>query len=145
MSTPDGPAVVPVNYDVINGGIAFRTAPKSLPAAAAGSQVAFEVDHVEEAMSQGWSVLVAGHARMVTEPDAVRRPTDLAHTKPWPGANARCGCRSSPHASPGTALLRSREECLPDSPARYVPCSTARCLIPTPVRPPVRPEWRTHR
>lgn len=59
-------------------------------------------------MSQDWSVLVAGHARVVTEPDAVRRPTDLAHTKPWPGANARCGCRSSPHASPGTELLRSR-------------------------------------
>lgn len=85
MSTPDGPAVVPVDYDVIDGGIAFRTAPKSLPAAAAGSQVAFEVDHVEEAMDQGWSALVAGHARVVTEPDAARRPTDLTHTKPWPG------------------------------------------------------------
>ncbi len=25
--------------------------------------VAFEVDHVDEAMSEGWSVLVRGHAR----------------------------------------------------------------------------------
>ncbi|GAB2808152.1 pyridoxamine 5'-phosphate oxidase family protein [Streptomyces chlorus] len=85
VSTPDGPAVVPVNYDVIDGEIAFRTAPESTPAAAVGSQVAFEVDHVDEAMSQGWSVLVAGHARVVTEPDTVRRLAGRAHTKPWPG------------------------------------------------------------
>ncbi|WP_326655087.1 MULTISPECIES: pyridoxamine 5'-phosphate oxidase family protein [unclassified Streptomyces] len=85
VSTPDGPAVVPVNYEVIDDAIAFRTAPDSVPAAAVGTDVAFEVDHMDEAMSQGWSVLVVGPARVVTEPDAVRRLTDRAHTKPWAG------------------------------------------------------------
>lgn len=85
VSTPDGPAVVPVNYDVIDDAIVFRTAPGSVPAAAVGSDVAFEVDHVDEAMSQGWSVLVVGSARVVTEPDEVRRLADRAHTKPWAG------------------------------------------------------------
>ncbi|WKX06900.1 pyridoxamine 5'-phosphate oxidase family protein [Streptomyces sp. NL15-2K] len=85
VSTPDGPAVVPVNYDVIGDEIVFRTAPDSLPAAAVDSQVAFDVDHVEEAMSQGWSVLVVGLARVVAEPDAVQRLVDRAHTTPWPG------------------------------------------------------------
>ncbi|WP_328835265.1 pyridoxamine 5'-phosphate oxidase family protein [Streptomyces europaeiscabiei] len=85
MSTPDGPAVVPVNYEVVGDAIAFRTAPDSVPAAAVGSEVAFEVDHVDEAMSQGWSVLVVGPARAVTEPDAVRTLVSHAHTTPWAG------------------------------------------------------------
>jgi hypothetical protein len=85
VSTLDGPAVVPVNYEVIDDAIAFRTAPDSVPAAAVGTDVAFEVDHVDEATSQGWSVLVVGPARVVTEPDAVRRLADRAHTRPWAG------------------------------------------------------------
>ncbi|KOU36264.1 pyridoxamine 5'-phosphate oxidase family protein [Streptomyces sp. WM6378] len=86
VSTPDGPAVIPVNYEVVDDAIAFRTAPGSAPAAAVGSEVAFEVDHVDEAMSQGWSVLVVGPARVVTEPDEVRRLADRAHTTPWAGS-----------------------------------------------------------
>ncbi|WP_329530895.1 DUF1918 domain-containing protein [Streptomyces sp. NBC_01450] len=85
VSTPGGPAVVPVNYEVVDDAIVFRTAPDSAPAAAVGTDVAFEVDHVDEAMSQGWSVLAVGPARAVTEPDAVRRLTDRAHSKPWAG------------------------------------------------------------
>ena len=72
-------------YEVIDDAIAFRTAPDSAPAAAVGTDVAFEVDHVDEAMSQGWSVLVVGPARVVSEPDTVRRLVDGAHTTPWPG------------------------------------------------------------
>ncbi|WP_155056077.1 DUF1918 domain-containing protein [Streptomyces blattellae] len=85
VSTPEGPAVVPVNYEVVDDAIAFRTAPDSVPAAAVGAEVAFEVDHLDEAMSQGWSVLAVGPARVVTEPEAVRRLVDHAHTTPWAG------------------------------------------------------------
>lgn len=85
VSTQDGPAVVPVNYEVVDEEIAFRTAPDSVPAAAVGSEVAFEVDHVDEALSRGWSVLVVGPARVVTDPDAVRRLVDRAHASPWAG------------------------------------------------------------
>ncbi|MGW2745570.1 DUF1918 domain-containing protein [Streptomyces sp. NPDC001450] len=85
VSTPDGPAVVPVNYEVIDDAIAYRTTPDSVPAAAVGAEVAFEVDHVDEALSQGWSVLVVGPARVVTEPDVVRRLAEHAHAEPWAG------------------------------------------------------------
>lgn len=85
VSTADGPAIVPVNYEVIDDAIAFRTKPHSVPAAAVGTEVAFEVDHVDEAMSQGWSVLVVGPARVVTEPDEVRRLAERAHSTPWAG------------------------------------------------------------
>ena len=85
VSTPDGPAVMPVNYEVVDDAIAFRTAPGAAPAAAVGADVAFEVDHVDEAMSRGWSVLAVGPARVVTDPDEVRRLADRAHTEPWAG------------------------------------------------------------
>ncbi|MCL6735979.1 pyridoxamine 5'-phosphate oxidase family protein [Streptomyces neyagawaensis] len=85
VSSASSPAVVPVNYEVVGDTIAFRTAPESVPAAAVGSEVAFEVDHVDEAMSQGWSVLAVGTARVVTEPDEVRRLVEGAHSTPWAG------------------------------------------------------------
>ncbi|MCC9711385.1 DUF1918 domain-containing protein [Streptomyces sp. MNU76] len=86
VTAPDGrPAVVPVNYEVVGDTIAFRTAPESLLAAAVGTEVAFEVDHVDEPLSQGWSVLAVGPASVVTEAGAVRRLTERAHTTPWSG------------------------------------------------------------
>ncbi|MFF5343469.1 pyridoxamine 5'-phosphate oxidase family protein [Streptomyces althioticus] len=86
VTAPDGrPAVVPVNYEVVDDAIVFRTRPGSVPAAAAGNEVAFEVDHVDEAMSQGWSVLAVGPATTVTEPDAVRELVRRAHTETWAG------------------------------------------------------------
>ncbi|WP_405877853.1 MULTISPECIES: pyridoxamine 5'-phosphate oxidase family protein [unclassified Streptomyces] len=85
VSTPDGPAVIPVNYEVVDDAIVFRTAPGSAPAAAVGADVAFEVDHVNQVMSQGWSVLAVGPARVVTDPDEVRKLADRAHTEPWAG------------------------------------------------------------
>ncbi|WP_435210401.1 pyridoxamine 5'-phosphate oxidase family protein [Streptomyces sp. bgisy034] len=86
VTASDGrPAVVPVNYEVVDDTIMFRTAPDSVSAAAVGTDVAFEVDHVDEALSQGWSVLAVGPAGVVTEPDAVRRLSQRAHSRPWAG------------------------------------------------------------
>ncbi|MFF9077534.1 pyridoxamine 5'-phosphate oxidase family protein [Streptomyces sp. NPDC014735] len=96
VSTPDGPAIIPVNYEVVEDAVVFRTAPGSTPAAAVGTNVAFEVDHVDEAMSQGWSVLVVGPARVVSEPGAVRRLADRAHTEPWAGGERGMWVRIQP-------------------------------------------------
>jgi nitroimidazol reductase NimA-like FMN-containing flavoprotein (pyridoxamine 5'-phosphate oxidase superfamily) len=85
--SPSGgrPAVVPVNYDVVDDAIVFRTSPGSVTAAAAGTEVAFEVDHVDDALSQGWSVLAVGPAIPVTDPEVTGRLTRDAHTEPWAG------------------------------------------------------------
>jgi nitroimidazol reductase NimA-like FMN-containing flavoprotein (pyridoxamine 5'-phosphate oxidase superfamily) len=96
VSTSRGPAIVPVDYSVVDDAIVFRTAPDASPAAAAGAEVAFEVDHIDEALSQGWSVLVVGRAHQVTETEAVRRPADTAYTKPWPGGSRDLWLRIEP-------------------------------------------------
>ncbi|MGY0056396.1 pyridoxamine 5'-phosphate oxidase family protein [Streptomyces sp. LZ34] len=87
VSTSWGPAIVPVDYRVVDDAVVFRTAPDASPAAAAGSQVAFEVDHIDETLSEGWSVLVVGRARQITEPEAVRRLAGREYHRPWPGGS----------------------------------------------------------
>lgn len=53
---------------VVDGAIAFRTDPGTATTQACGCRVAFEVDRIDDASSAGWSVLVRGYARAVTEP-----------------------------------------------------------------------------
>ncbi|MFI9626041.1 helix-turn-helix domain-containing protein [Streptomyces sp. NPDC052042] len=85
VTTDDGPAILPVNYLVDGDRIAYRSARGSLLTATAGRTVAFEVDHIDEAMSQGWSVLVVGEVAVVDDPEAARRLDEEARTTPWAG------------------------------------------------------------
>jgi len=85
FSADAGPVVLPVNYTVDGGTIVYRTTPGSVAASAAGSEVAFEVDHVDEHLRQGWSVLVVGTAEPITDPDTVRRLAGEPETEPWAG------------------------------------------------------------
>lgn len=96
VTTGEGPAIIPVNYTVADGTIAFRTAPEAAPALAAGTDTAFEIDHIDEALSQGWSVLAVGPATYVTDAAAVRRLTDRAPTGPWAGGDRELWVRIDP-------------------------------------------------
>ncbi|MET8827857.1 pyridoxamine 5'-phosphate oxidase family protein [Streptomyces sp. NPDC004610] len=87
LPTDTGPVVVPVNYSVVGGAVVYRTAPGTTPALAAGHRVAFEVDRIDDAFSRGWSVLVRGDAREVTDPDEITRLDADAHTAPWAGGD----------------------------------------------------------
>ena len=63
------PIVLPVNYALGKPGIVFRTARGTkLEAATSNVVVAFEVDEIDEARHAGWSVLVTGVAREITDP-----------------------------------------------------------------------------
>ncbi|MFI1200797.1 helix-turn-helix domain-containing protein [Streptomyces sp. NPDC020883] len=81
----DTPAVFPVNYSVIDDVIAYRTQAGSGPAAAAGHEAALEVDHIDDAFSQGWSVLVVGPAEVVTGFYESRKFEEQAYSAPWVG------------------------------------------------------------
>ncbi|WP_328936336.1 pyridoxamine 5'-phosphate oxidase family protein [Streptomyces tauricus] len=104
VSTSEGPAVVPVNYSVMEGVIVFRTAPGTTPSLAAGHRVAFEVDRVDDALSEGWSVLVRGDAHVVTDPEAARLLTELAHSTPWSGGERDLWIRIDPVAVTGRRI-----------------------------------------
>lgn len=68
---PRGPVALPVNYTVRDGRIVFRTeASTSIATGAADHRISFEADHVDEAFSEGWSVLVTGVAHRMEDDDA---------------------------------------------------------------------------
>ena len=77
-----GPVVLPVNYALRDGAVVFRTAPngpldEDLRTGITGAdyKVAFEIDRIDQASRQGWSVLIQGPAHHVTgaEEEAVRQ------------------------------------------------------------------------
>src|SRR5215475_3940251 len=66
FAAADGIMMLPVNFAVTGKAIIFRTAPDTLLAVYANGRVSFEVDHLDEALREGWSVLLHGHAHTVT-------------------------------------------------------------------------------
>ena len=77
------PAVLPVNYLLLDGDIAFFTGPGTkLRHAMDNAVVAFEVDWFDENTESGWSVMAVGTACEVADPgavDAARR----GGLRPW--------------------------------------------------------------
>jgi nitroimidazol reductase NimA-like FMN-containing flavoprotein (pyridoxamine 5'-phosphate oxidase superfamily) len=86
-----GQTVLPVNYRLLDGTIVFRTAQDSpmgedlrTGIAHAEYQVAFEVDEINMAEREGWSVLVQGAAHHV-DAETERASVREAGVEPWPG------------------------------------------------------------
>lgn len=62
------PVVLPVNYRLVDDHIVFRTGQGTkLDAATRNSIVAFQVDDIDPLSHSGWSVMVTGEAREVTD------------------------------------------------------------------------------
>ena len=80
-----GPVALLVNYRMLAGDVVFRTGEETiLAAAAARPPVSFEVDHLDDALREGWSVLVSGHAHVVTDAAELAEVTELG-IAPWAG------------------------------------------------------------
>ncbi len=82
LSSGPGPVAFPVNFIFTDGVVIFRTSDAMVGTIT--GVVAFEVDHIDETMSEGWSVLVRGHARLIEEP-AERLAVARLDLEPWAG------------------------------------------------------------
>ena len=77
------PVVLPVNFSLVDGDIVFRTADGTkFHAAANGVVLAFEADGYAPDGTSGWSVLVQGFSRVVTEPSELQQVRD-SNLQPW--------------------------------------------------------------
>ena len=85
FTAADGPVVLPVNYAMVGQTVIFRTAPDTLLTGYLDGPAGFEVDRLDEALSQGWSVLVTGRAVRVTSEAEVRHLAQHAGVRPWAG------------------------------------------------------------
>ncbi|MEV7282166.1 pyridoxamine 5'-phosphate oxidase family protein [Streptomyces sp. NPDC093111] len=85
--TDDGPVIHSFNYQVVGREVLFMTAAGTPLAKAAGLglTITFEQDHVGTAFSQGWSVLLVGPVRRVSDPATARSLSELACSTPWAG------------------------------------------------------------
>ncbi|WP_323138013.1 pyridoxamine 5'-phosphate oxidase family protein [Streptomyces sp. NBC_01433] len=99
LASGDGPVLLPLNYQVLDGEVMFSTAEPSPLARAAGTEIAFEADHIDDAFSRGWSVMVVGPVRAVTDADDAGRLRDAAYSSPMGGGRApeRHGAYAPPH------------------------------------------------
>ncbi len=82
LSTASGPVAFPVNFVFADRMVVFRTS-DSMVSHISGI-VAFEVDRIDETMSEGWSVLVRGHARLITDAQERQGVAEL-DLEPWAG------------------------------------------------------------
>ncbi len=81
-----GPVAVPVNYRMLGDDVVFRTDDSTAAAGAVGQEkVSFDVDHIDESLSEGWSVLLSGTATILTRPEDLHAAAEL-HIEPWAGA-----------------------------------------------------------
>ncbi|MFI7272991.1 helix-turn-helix domain-containing protein [Streptomyces sp. NPDC049879] len=81
VTTPDGPAIVPAGYRLIEGAVVFRTSTDAPPSL--DSDVAFEVDMLDGAEGVGWSVQILGRATPVTDEDETARLAAATGGRRW--------------------------------------------------------------
>lgn len=109
-----GPTVLPVNYRMHQGSIVFRTAHDSptdedlrTGIAQAEYKVAFEIDDIDAAAREGWSVLIQGPAHHV-ESEAEQASVLEALVEPWPGGDRELFLRIIPSRITGRRIRHSR-------------------------------------
>ncbi|MEV4165886.1 pyridoxamine 5'-phosphate oxidase family protein [Nonomuraea dietziae] len=101
-----GPTVLPVNYRFVDGAVVFRTAyggpmDEDLRTGLEGVEikVGFEVDRIDEARREGWSVLIQGPAHHV-EPDEIPQVS----VTPWAGGERELYIRIVPSQITGRRI-----------------------------------------
>jgi len=104
FGTFSGPVVVPVNFAVLADTLVIRTAEGTVIDGHADEQVALEVDHIDEALCQGWSVLVRGLAHRVAHPAELRRLQEDAAVWPWAGGEREVYVRIIPREITGRRI-----------------------------------------
>src|SRR6266487_1955898 len=107
-----GLPVLPLNYRLFEGTIVFRTAQDSYTDSDlrtgienAEYRVAFEIDEVDLAAREGWSVLIQGSAHHV-DSAAERAAVVGAGVEPWPGGVRELFLRIIPTRITGRRIRR---------------------------------------
>ncbi|MGI9083896.1 MAG: pyridoxamine 5'-phosphate oxidase family protein [Aeromicrobium sp.] len=85
FTTDEGIAILPVNFLVFKERVFVRTEQGSTVAALADGRddVAFEVDHHDDLLQSGWSVLVRGSAAEADPEEAERALASTTRLGPW--------------------------------------------------------------
>jgi uncharacterized protein len=98
------PVILPVNYRLDGDSVVVRTDHGTvLHRAAEGAPVAFEVDAVDPAWEEGWSVVISGTASPVRDPEELDRLRQLP-LRPWAGGDKDVYLRIRPERVTGRRI-----------------------------------------
>jgi nitroimidazol reductase NimA-like FMN-containing flavoprotein (pyridoxamine 5'-phosphate oxidase superfamily) len=107
-TTDDGPVVLPVNFIVDNETVVIRTTAYGvIGRIGSASELAFEVDQLDEAMREGWSVLLVGGMERVEDPDEVAALVGPGELEPWAGGVRNLVLRIRPRRITGRRIEAS--------------------------------------
>lgn len=95
---------MPVNFALAAATVVVRTDEGTVIDAHGDGLVAFEADHIDEALRQGWSVLVQGEAHHVMHCAELRRMQEDAVIWPWPGGDREIYIRIFPSRFTGRRI-----------------------------------------
>ena len=99
---------MPVNFEFTEGEIVFSTNESKAAAIATQAVVAFEVDRVDESLSEGWSVLVSGRGRRIEDPDECQRLSSL-DLQAWAGGSRHSLVAIRPGEITGRVIIHESE------------------------------------
>lgn len=101
-----GPVALPVNYRKLDGNFVFRTGDGSILAAVrAAGTMSLEVDHLDDALGEGWSVLLTGRCTEITDAEELSRIDSLG-IHPWAGGDRHHAVRFVPEETTGRSIRR---------------------------------------
>ncbi len=98
-----GPVALPVNFEFTEGHIIFST-DVSKAATIEMQLVGFEIDRIDEAMSEGWSVLITGRAHRVRDPEERQRLGSL-DLEAWAGGDRHSLVGIKPEELTGRVII----------------------------------------
>ncbi len=101
--SPRGPVALPVNFEFTEARVIFST-DESKAAAIEMQLVGFEVDRVDEAMSEGWSVMVTGRAHRIRDPEERDRLGSL-DLEAWAGGDRHSLVGIEPEELTGRVII----------------------------------------
>lgn len=103
--------IIPVNYVLDGHDVIIRTVNDGVLAALPSStvDVAFEVDHLDALSGEGWSVLLSGIVRVISDPDEIAA-IKTHRVSPWAGPDRPLHLRFTAAAISGRRVRRERNE-----------------------------------
>ena len=99
-----GPVAIPVNFKMDEDDVIFRTSGDTSVAEGIRQQpVSFDVDQLDDALGEGWSVLLTGNASLITGAAEISRVQAL-DIEPWAGGGREVYVRLSPSRITGRRI-----------------------------------------
>jgi nitroimidazol reductase NimA-like FMN-containing flavoprotein (pyridoxamine 5'-phosphate oxidase superfamily) len=99
-----GPVALPVNFEFTEDQIVFSTDDDKASALSSRETVGFEIDRVDESLSEGWSVLVTGPCRRIEDPEEVQRLSSL-DLEAWAGGDRHALMAIAPSETTGRVIV----------------------------------------